>query len=425
MRKTVVITLILAGLLTLSVVYIQPIKAEYQGNITINADGSISPSGAPIQQTGNTYSLTSNTDGYISVKKNNIVLTGNTLTLSGGIWLSAVSNVTVKNFVVKGGEQIGEIPRGLFAGIYLSDTSNVVITNNTITEVSDFLAVFEYYEEVAGIIVIGGHLNIFSENDLINNFLGMEFRDTAHNLVVENSILYSSATEKEKGYHDPAGIFFDHSSNNSIYHNNFQISIGGQAGNSFNDSVNIWDNGYPSGGNYWIDYNAKEIDNSGIGNKPYVIDLNNTDRYPLVEPFNRTFAQQATPSKISITSPTNQTYDESNVPLIFSLDVFSSNKSIYWMSYSLDGEGNVTITGNTTLSGLINGVHNVTVFARDEFGNTVASETVWFAVAEASFPTTLVAGVSGASVAIVGLGLLLYFRRRNHRVEARSVKKAS
>jgi hypothetical protein len=31
-----------------------------------------------------------------------------------------------------------------------------------------------------------------------------------------------------------------------------------------------------------------------------------------------------------------------------------------------------------------------------------------------TFPTALVAGVSGASVAVVGLGLLLYFRRRNH-----------
>jgi hypothetical protein len=34
---------------------------------------------------------------------------------------------------------------------------------------------------------------------------------------------------------------------------------------------------------------AEEMDSSGIGNKPYVIDLNNTDRYPLMEPFNSTF----------------------------------------------------------------------------------------------------------------------------------------
>jgi hypothetical protein len=53
---------------------------------------------------------------------------------------------------------------------------------------------------------------------------------------------------------------------------------------------NVWDDGYPSGGNYWSDYqttypNASEIDSSGIWNTPYVIDANNTDHYPLMGAF--------------------------------------------------------------------------------------------------------------------------------------------
>jgi hypothetical protein len=52
-------------------------------------------------------------------------------------------------------------------------------------------------------------------------------------------------------------------------------------------SNNTWDNGYPSGGNYWSDYltryrNASEIDSSGIGNTYYVIDANNIDHYPFM-----------------------------------------------------------------------------------------------------------------------------------------------
>jgi hypothetical protein len=55
-------------------------------------------------------------------------------------------------------------------------------------------------------------------------------------------------------------------------------------------SVNVWDDGYPSGGNYWNDYegqhpNASEIDGSDIWDTPYVIDANNTDHYPLLSPY--------------------------------------------------------------------------------------------------------------------------------------------
>jgi hypothetical protein len=54
--------------------------------------------------------------------------------------------------------------------------------------------------------------------------------------------------------------------------------------------ANVWDDGYPSGGNYWSNYaarypNAIENDSTGIWNTPYVIDSNNTDRYPLLGPF--------------------------------------------------------------------------------------------------------------------------------------------
>jgi hypothetical protein len=117
---------------------------------------------------------------------------------------------------------------------------------------------------------------------------------------------------------------------------------------------------------------------------------------------------ETTRPKISILSPLNQRYMNSSASLRFTV-----NKTIDWAGYSVDGKDNVTITGNATLSGLSNGVHNVTVYAKDEFGNTGASETVWFSVAE-PFPTILVAGVSGASVAVVGLGLLVYFKKRKH-----------
>jgi parallel beta-helix repeat protein len=396
------------------------IRAQSQGDIIINTDGSISPSSAPIHQTGDTYTMTSNMEGNISVEKKNITLDGNANVLIGGLLLKHGSNVTVKNFIIKGGEQFGEVPRGFFAGIYLSDTSNVVVANNTITGISNFLATYEYYETVAGIIVAGGRSNVISGNNLVNNFQGLEFKDTTNNLIVGNNITYSLAAEKEQGYNDPAGIFFDHASNNTIYHNNFEISIGRQAGDSYYDSVNIWDDGYPSGGNYWTNYNAKQIDMSGIGDSPYTIDYYNTDRYPLMEPFNTTFfALQTTPPKISIESPTEHVYNESSILLVFSVEIISSNKTVSWTGYSLDDQENVTIIGICTLTNMTNGFHSIFVYTNDTFGNMGAS-TVNFTVAKLTvaklqpFLTVIaLAVISTSTVAlIIGVGVLIYFRHK-------------
>jgi len=78
---------------------------------------------------------------------------------------------------------------------------------------------------------------------------------------------------------------------------------------------------------------------------------------------------------ISILSPENKTYTTSSVSLSFTVDRATS-----WIGYSLDGQSNVTITGNTTLTGLSDGIHTVTVYANDTAGNMGYSETVYFTV---------------------------------------------
>ena len=113
------------------------------------------------------------------------------------------------------------------------------------------------------------------------------------------------------------------------------------------------------------------------------------------------------PPAIAAVSPENKTYATGNVSLAFAV-----NKPAVWMGYSLDGQDNVTITGNTTLSGLTSGLHSVTVYAKDSFENTGASETITFSVEE-PFPTMLVA-VAAVAVAVGSVGVLVYFRKRNH-----------
>jgi hypothetical protein len=59
---------------------------------------------------------------------------------------------------------------------------------------------------------------------------------------------------------------------------------------------NIWDNGYPSGGNYWSNYTGIDLysgpyqnvtGGDGIGDRPHTINSNNTDHYPLMGALNQ------------------------------------------------------------------------------------------------------------------------------------------
>lgn len=100
---------------------------------------------------------------------------------------------------------------------------------------------------------------------------------------------------------------------------------------------NSWDNGYPSGGNYWSDYmgvdqfngpNQDILGSDGIGDTPYVIDFNSQDRYPLMAP----------PSTSPIIRP----------PTI--LEAYLSgqkweNVTIIWDLSPDDGEGSKSVVG--------------------------------------------------------------------------------
>lgn len=117
---------------------------------------------------------------------------------------------------------------------------------------------------------------------------------------------------------------------------------------------------------------------------------------------------EATPLKINVLSPSNQTYNESSLSLNFTL-----NKPVNSVSYSLDRKDNVTIDGNTTLTGLSNGLHNIIVYANNTFGKASASDTINFTVAKPEpYPTSTVAVLVVVGVVVVVGGLLAYFKKR-------------
>jgi hypothetical protein len=66
---------------------------------------------------------------------------------------------------------------------------------------------------------------------------------------------------------------------------------------------------------------------------------------------------------------------------------FTVNGPASWMGYSLDGQGNVTVAGNTTLPELPIGIHTLTVYANDTTGNMGASEPASFEIVLPSTPS--------------------------------------
>ncbi len=116
------------------------------------------------------------------------------------------------------------------------------------------------------------------------------------------------------------------------------------------------------------------------------------------------FSIDATPPNISVLTLENKMYDTSDLQLNFTVD-----ESVSQITYSLDEQGNVTITGNTTLTDLSYGSHTLTVYANDIAGNTGISETITFNIREPFSAILAVAPI--ASMVAIGLCLLIYFTK--------------
>ena len=147
------------------------------------------------------------------------------------------------------------------------------------------------------------------------------------------------------------------------------------------------------------------------------------------------------PPVVTVLSPSpNGTYNVPDVPLNVTIQIFGqtpqSLERLNSLNYSLDGQPDVPISfaypssygpgyyldGNGTLSGLSDGIHNVTVRGETTIGaeNKDFNATISFTVDTTTptvepFPTTIIAAACGALGAIIGIGLFLSFNKRGRR----------
>lgn len=237
---------IIALLLAASTMLVRSFPSVHAaGSIYIRADGSIEPFEAPISSLDNvTYILAADISNSIVVERNDIKLDGKGFALRGtgdgiGINVTLGNNITIRDCRVE----------NFSYGIQLGESSNITICNNTIAA---------------------------------------NARDGIYLINSDHIILYGNTVLLNERY----GIVLTGSSSNRIFHNNFVQNMNNNTYlyDSFN---NAWDDGYPSGGNYWSSYTGFDSNSGllqnvsgsdGIGDAPYTIDADNRDSYPLAAP---------------------------------------------------------------------------------------------------------------------------------------------
>jgi thermitase len=225
--------------------------------------------------------------GYVAaVNSTRIDVKDLNLTNNGeGVLFEHTTDSTIANVLVSGNA----------AGISLEDSSGNFISGSTAT-----------YNIVNIWLYSHSNSNIVKDNKAAGGMGGIWVEEESNDNIIENN------TVSENAYLVGVGMMLDFSSddniivynevrsnkvgvemagspckNNTLYRNNFvnnamQVTLCGF-------HVNVWDGGYPSGGNYWSDYKGEdfctgfyqnETGSDGIGDTPYTIDANNIDRFP-------------------------------------------------------------------------------------------------------------------------------------------------
>jgi parallel beta-helix repeat protein len=307
-----------------------------ENNSTANYDSGIVLYNSSNNTVRGNNATANNVDGIdLESSSNDNTVNGNNATANSQYGISLFSssgNVLIGNVI--GGNEYNFGVGGVFNGFASSDFMNSVDTSNLVngkpiyylTGKSNMTINPENYPDVGylaivdctnltvqgltltsegqGILLAFTNDSKITNNNATNDYEGITLYSSSNNTVSDNAatangrydiFLDNSSNNTVSGNNvttSNVGIYLFLSNKNDIYHNNF-------VGNSFQASVgstsvgNAWDNGYPSGGNFWSDYTGTDLysgayqnvtGSDGIGDTPYVIDANNTDNYPLMTP---------------------------------------------------------------------------------------------------------------------------------------------
>ena len=195
-------------------------------------------------------------------------------------YVAAVNSVgiTVENLTLRNNGQ----------GVLFANTTHSTIKNVKI------------YNCNYGVALYSSNHNTIVGNIMSNGEEGIRLETSNNNVIVNNTMMNNTGYE----YHAAGVHLIYHSQGNTIRGNTISGNYCGIRMTNSNGSIiyhnnlvnntyqvlwqppklyNIWDNGFE--GNYWSNYTGQDLNGDGIGDNPYVIDVNNQDSYPLLGMF--------------------------------------------------------------------------------------------------------------------------------------------
>jgi len=373
-----------------------------QSDIVVNADaypqvgylGFVNCANVTVQG----LNLTSNYQGLLLVSTNNSKITSNNIANNHyGIELYYSSdnvlsgnNVTANNEygivlgyssnnIVSGNNVTANNGSGVVGfAIFLSSSSNNTLSGNNIAN-NGWGFLFGGF----AILLSSSSNNTLSGNNIANNWYGIFLDSSSDNVLSGNNVTSSNRV----------GIRLDSSNNNVFYHNNF-INNTPQVYIVTPGLANSWDDGYPSGGNYWSDYagideksgpNQDSIGSDGIGDTQYILDGDNRDKYPLMNPWSSPVGHDvAIISVVHSKTIVGESFNASiNVYLAnqgeqaesFNLTVYANTTVIYTLTNITLASGNfATINFTWDTTGFAKGNYTIKAYITQVSGETDTSD---------------------------------------------------